>query len=318
MTAGIPDDLRRTAWVSLAAHVAVLTLLSVVPFVKMAPRGMSSIQVTLVSRPSAPVRIEQVPAVQPPPALPQKAPAPQLPPVVPKTITSPPPAAKPSKSQPSEAPKPQTRPETLQAQPKPLPPKTAPALDLAEALKKAEEALAKPAPVAKPLSPAPAPTPPSRTSEEIKKLLETVPAPTTPADAAPARKEQAPAVARVPQETAVAARPASLERCPPKARTYCPLLEAAINRVWNADSDPGIRRVLENAGDSTAVVRIVIQPDGEIRDIQLNKSSGNESYDRAVQSVLRALRRVPPLPEEMKGEPFVAVTSFTYTKKQDS
>jgi len=320
MTAGIPDEMRRTAWVSLAAHVAVLALLSVVPFVKMPPLGTSSIQVTLVSRPSAPARVEQVPVVQPPPASPQTAPTPQPPPVMPKEITPVLPAAKPSKSPPSDTLKPQTRQETLQAQPKPLPPKTASSLDLAEALKKAEEALAEPAPapVAKPLPPVPAPAPPSRASEEIKKLLDTLPAPATSADAAPARQEQAPAVARAPQQATVVARPASLERCPPKARTYCPLLEAAINRVWNADTDPGIRRVLESAGDSTTVIRIVIQPDGEIRDIQLNKSSGNESYDRAVQSVLRALRRVPPLPEDMKGEPFVAVTSFTYTKKQDS
>ena len=292
MTAGIPDEMRRTAWVSLAAHVAVLALLSVVSFVKMPPPGTSSIQVTLVSRPSAPARVEQVPVVQPPPASPQTAPTPQPPPVMPKEITQVLPVAKPSKSPPNDTLKPQTRQETLQAQPKPLPPKTASSLDLAEALKKAEEALAKPAPA--PVAEAPAPAP------------------------APARQEQAPAVARAPQQATVVARPASLERCPPKARTYCPLLEAAINRVWNADTDPGIRRVLESAGDSTTVIRIVIQPDGEIRDIQLNKSSGNESYDRAVQSVLRALRRVPPLPEDMKGEPFVAVTSFTYTKKQDS
>lgn len=319
MTADIPDDMRRTALVSLAAHVAVLALLSVVPFMKIAPMGTSSIQVTLVSRLSAPARVEQVPVV-PPPASPQVTPTPQPPPVMPKEVTPVLPAAKTSKSLPSDMLKPQTRQETLQAQPKPLLPKTAPSLDLAAALQKAEEALAKPAPapVAKPLPPVLAPAPPSRASEDIKKLLETLPAPATPADAAPARKEQAPAVARVPREATVAARPASLERCPPKARAYCPLLEAAINRVWNADTDPGIRRVLESAGDSTTVIRIVIQPDGEIRDIQLNKSSGNESYDRAVQSVLRALRRVPPLPEEMKGEPFVAVTSFTYTKKQDS
>lgn len=320
MTAGIPDDMRRTAWVSLAAHVAVLVLLFVVPFVKVPPRGTSSIQVMLVSQPLAPARVEQVPVVPPPPASPQTAPPPQSPPVMPKKITQVLPTAKPSKSPPSDTPKPQTRQETLQAKPEPLPPKTASSLDLSEALKRAEEALAKPVlvPVAKPLPQAPAPAPPSRASEEIKKLLETLPAPVTSAGVAPARKEQAPAVARVPQEATVAARPASLERCPPKARAYCPLLEAAINRVWNADTDPGIRRVLESAGDSTTVIRIVIQPDGEIRDIQLNKSSGNESYDRAVQSVLRALRRVPPLPEDMKGEPFVAVTSFAYTKKQDS
>ena len=119
-------------------------------------------------------------------------------------------------------------------------------------------------------------------------------------------------------EASAAPRPAALERCPPKARAYCPLLEAAINRVWNVDTDPALRRVLESAGNATTMVQIVIQPDGEIRGIRLAKSSGNESYDRAVQSLLMALRRVPPLPDDMKGEPFVAITSFTYLKKKDS
>ncbi len=192
----------------------------------------------------------------------------------------------------------------------------------------------KPAPPSPPAPSKTAPTPPTvakatrvphvaslqkrlRTSEEIKKLLNTLPPPTPamPSDATPATKELAPAVARAPQGTATVARPASVERCPPKARAYCPLLEAAINRVWNADTNPAVRQVLENAGDSTAAMRIVIQPNGEIGGIVLYKSSGNGAYDRAVESVLRELQRVPPLPDEMKGESFVAVTSFTYTKQ---
>src|SRR5439155_10066180 len=100
----------------------------------------------------------------------------------------------------------------------------------------------------------------------------------------PAPKALAPAVARAPEGTAVVVRPApaAVQRCPPKARAYCPLLESAINRVWNADTNPAVRQVLESASDSTATMRIVIQPDGEIRDIALYKSSGNDAYDRAV------------------------------------
>jgi TonB family protein len=124
-------------------------------------------------------------------------------------------------------------------------------------------------------------------------------------------------VALAPKGTA-APRTAALERCPPKARAYCPLLEAAINRVWNADTDPGVRSVLEGAGDSTATIRMVILPDGVVNDIQLSKSSGNDAYDRAVQSVLRELRHLPPLPVDMRGEPFVVVTSFTYSRKRES
>src|SRR3989454_1685596 len=250
MTAGIPSDMRRTALVSLVAHVVALVALTTVPLAK--------------------PRVEQ------------------------------------------EAP---------QAQTEPVSPKPPSSRDLAEALKKAEEALAQPAPapVTKPLAPTQAPAPPSQTSEEIRKLLDTPPAPVpaTPVEPAPVQKVQPPAVARAPQGMAAVVRPAAVERCPPKARAYCPLLEAAINRVWNADTNPAVRQVLESAGDSTAAMRIVIQPNGEIGGIVLYKSSGNDAYDRAVESVLRELQRVPPLPDEMKGEPFVAVTSFTYNKQKE-
>jgi len=341
MTAGIPSDMRRTALVSLVAHVVALVALTTVPLTKIPPRGVSTIEVLLVS-PSAPARVEQAPVPQLKPAPPKTAtttpkvatatPSPKAALLqkhlqeitVPKDVVPVLPAEKTSKSQPKPATaapaEPRMEQEAPQAQAEPLSPKPPSSRDLAEALKKAEEALAKPAPapVAKPLAPTQAPAPPSQTSEEIRKLLDTSPVPATPAEPAPVQKVQPPAVARAPQGTAAVARPAAVERCPPKARAYCPLLEAAINRVWNADTNPAVRQVLESAGDSTTTMRIVIQPDGEIRDIALYKSSGNDAYDRAVQSVLQDLRRVPPLPDEMQGEPFVAVTSFTYIKRQDS
>ncbi|TLY24687.1 MAG: TonB C-terminal domain-containing protein [Nitrospirae bacterium] len=294
MTAGLSHDMRRTALVSLVAHVVALVALTTVPLTKIPPRGASAIEVLLVSQPSAPVQVEQAPVPQPkptpPPHQPKTAPVLPMPKSPPKPVTA--------------------------APTEPLSPKRQSSRDLAEAFQKAEDALAKP-PVTKPLPPAQSPAPPSRTSEEIKKLLNTLPLPTPamPSDATPATRELAPAVARAPQGTATVARPPTVEHCPPKARTYCPLLEAAINRVWNADTNPAVRQVLESAGDSTATMRIVIQPNGEIRDIALYRSSGNDAYDRAVESVLRELQRVPPLPDEMKGESFVAVTSFTYTKQ---
>src|SRR5437870_4314043 len=338
MTAGIPSDMRRTALVSLVAHVVALVALTTVPLTKIPPRGASTIEVLLVS-PSAPARVEQAPVPQLKPAPPKTAtttpkvatatPSPKAALLqkhlqeitVPKDVVPVLPAEKTSKSQPKPATpalaKPRVEQEAPQAQTEPVSPKPPSSRDLAEALKKAEEALAQPAPapVTKPLAPTQAPAPPSQTSEEIRKLLDTPPAPAEPA---PVQKVQPPAVARAPQGMAAVVRPAAVERCPPKARAYCPLLAAAINRVWNADTNPAVRQVLESAGDSTATMRIVIQPDGEIRDIALYRSSGNEAYDRAVQSVLQDLRRVPPLPDEMEGEPFVAVTSFTYIKQQDS
>ncbi len=347
MTAGIPSDMRRTALVSLVAHVVALVALTTVPLTKIPPSGVSTIEVLLVS-PSAPARVEQAPVPQLKPAPPHAPPKTAT--TTPKVVTATPspkvallqkhlqeitvpkdvvpvlPAEKTSKSQPKPSTVPLAKPrveqEAPQAQTEPVSPKPPSSRDLAEALKKAEEALAQPAPapVTKPLAPTQAPAPPSQTSEEIRKLLDTPPAPVpaTPVEPAPVQKVQPPAVARAPQGMAAVVRPAAVERCPPKARAYCPLLEAAINRVWNADTNPAVRQVLESSGDSTTTMRIVIQPDGEIRDIALYKSSGNDAYDRAVQSVLQDLRRVPPLPDEMQGEPFVAVTSFTYIKQQDS
>jgi len=308
MTASIPDEMRRTAWVSLAAHVAVLALLSVVPFVKIPPMGASSIQVMLVSKATAPA---------PPPPV---EPLPESRPVEKASVPVPPPSPLPVKERHPEAtqkhpkevaaPKPATPVQKAPVAPpvvkqEPVAPKIDASQNLNDALRRVEEALMKANPPAS--KPTAADPPRARTSDEISKLLSQLP-PVPPASPAPA-------VALAPQPEP---RTAALERCPPKARAYCPLLEAAINRVWNADTDPGVRSVLESAGDSTATIRMVILPDGMIKEIQLSKSSGNDAYDRAVQSVLRELRRLPPLPADMKGEPFVAVTSFTYSRKRDS
>jgi colicin import membrane protein len=322
MTAGIPNEMRQTAWVSLAAHVVVLALLSVVPFVKVPPMGASSIQVMLVSKGALPVPPTPV-EPQPEPKPVEKASAPIPPPAPPpvqerlKEVAVPKPVvpvqkapvaaqAKPAKPLPAEPPAKAPAPPVVKQEP--VVPKGDVPQDLNEMLRRAEEALRKSpsAAASKPTVPsASAPSKP-RTSDEINRLLSQLP-PVSPA----------PAVALAPKGTA-APRTAALERCPPKARAYCPLLEAAINRVWNADTDPGVRSVLEGAGDSTATIRMVILPDGVVNDIQLSKSSGNDAYDRAVQSVLRELRHLPPLPADMRGEPFVVVTSFTYSRKRES
>ena len=337
MTAGIPDEMRRTAWVSLAAHMVVLALLSVVPFVKMPSMGASSIQVMLVSK----ATVTAPPPVEPPPESKpvERVSVPPAPKPVERAAPSPEKERRVEVSQPRlkevVVPKPvapvEKAPAVAQAEPpKPLPtvsPAKAPAPpvvkqepvvpkgdappDLNEVLRRAEEALRKaPSPAAsKPTAPSAAAPSKPRASDEISKLLSQLP-PATPASPSP--------LAALTPPGAAAPRAAALERCPPQARAYCPLLQAAINRVWNADTDPGVRSVLESAGDSTATIRMVILPDGAIKEIQLSRSSGNDAYDRAVQSVLRELRRLPPLPAEMKGEPFVAVTSFTYSRKQDS
>ena len=111
------------------------------------------------------------------------------------------------------------------------------------------------------------------------------------------------------------ARAATLERCPPRAKNYCPVLEAAINRLWNADYNPALRRMLESAGDSATLMMIEIRPDGVIQNIAVQESSGNKGYDLAIQSLLREQKQFPPLPDELKGENFKAITTFKYTRK---
>jgi TonB family protein len=204
------------------------------------------------------------------------------------------------------------------------PSKSASQTDVNEMLRHADESLRKPPVAAKPAVAVPPPATAPKMSEDINKLLSALPPPatvpplTSPEGKTRQSKAEPPAPVRAAAGPPTASRAATVKRCPPKAEKYCPILEAAINRAWNADTNPAVRQALESAGDSTALVRIVIQPNGEIREIRINTSSGNEPYDRAVQSVLREIKSLPPLPEEMKGEPFVAVTTFTYAKKQDS
>jgi hypothetical protein len=129
------------------------------------------------------------------------------------------------------------------------------------------------------------------------------------------QREPAREVVVGPPAVAAATRAATLERCPPKAQRYCPVFEAAINRLWNADYNPAIRQVLESVGDSAVLILIEIRPDGVIQKIAVQESSGNKGYDLAIQSLLQDQKRFPPLPEELKNENFKAMTSFKYTRK---
>ena len=169
----------------------------------------------------------------------------------------------------------------------------------------------------KPVAPSPKATeretPQRSLQEEVTRMF--AKAPPAPSQESPVSKaEPVPQVAAV-NPTAGTTMAATLERCPPKAKRYCPLLEAAINRLWNADYNPDVRRVLESAGDSATLILIEIRPDGLIQNIAVQESSGNKSYDLAIQSLLRDQKQFPPLPEELKNENFKAITSFKYTRK---
>ena len=149
--------------------------------------------------------------------------------------------------------------------------------------------------------------------EEVTRMFAT--APPAPSQESPVSKAEPVRQVAAVNPTAGTTLAATLERCPPKAKRYCPLLEAAINRLWNADYNPDVRRVLESAGDSATLILIEIRPDGLIQKITVQESSGNNSYDLAIQSLLRDQKQFPPLPEELKNENFKAITSFKYTRK---
>ena len=207
-------------------------------------------------------------------------------------------------------------------------PKT-PDRHILDALQKADESLKKPPAEAPRLPVAVTPRPTPSPDAEISKMLNQLHTAPTPRPMEPEPvvssapklsdelKQMFAGVPKQPSAASSLTRSATLEKCPPKARSYCPLLEAAINRMWNEDTNPTIRQVLENAGDAVVLVHILITPNGDVRDISIQEPSGNASYDRAVQSLLRGLR-VPRLPEEMKGERFEAITSFRYTRPSPS
>jgi TonB-like protein len=156
--------------------------------------------------------------------------------------------------------------------------------------------------------------PPQRSlQEEVTRMF--AKAPPAPSQESPVSKAEPVRQIAAVNPTAGTTMAATLERCPPKAKRYCPLLEAAINRLWNADYNPDVRRVLESAGDSATLILIEIRPDGLIQNIAVQESSGNKSYDLAIQSLLRDQKQFPPLPEELKNENFKAITSFKYTRK---
>ena len=324
MATGRSDDMRCTALVSVAAHVVFLGALMVMATVKAPPMGSSAIQVSLVSKTAVSSQEEPAPILQSSPApVPQPQRLPEIP--APKEA---PPIQKTAVIPRADAPKPVVHePPAQQAQVR-LPTEAAP--DITETLRRAGERLrnATASSAVQPAAPAAVTSSRLRPSEEINTVLNQLP-PQQAVSPVPVKPETlrlhalpstaAPTAAVASRTTKVAVpRVDAMKDCPAKAQDYCAKLQRVIDQAWNADTDPAIRHILENAGDSTAIVRIVIQPNGEIRDIRVNKSSGNESYDRAVQSVLRELRHAPPLPEDMQGEPFVAVTSFTYMRKRDS
>ncbi len=90
---------------------------------------------------------------------------------------------------------------------------------------------------------------------------------------------------------------------------YSYYLNAILARIAENWFDPYLgeaRRI------STTMV-FVIERDGSLRDIQVEKSSGDQVYDNAAERALKVLDRLPPLPPEFKGPRLKLHLEFEHT-----
>ncbi|MBM3322397.1 TonB C-terminal domain-containing protein, partial [candidate division WOR-3 bacterium] len=90
---------------------------------------------------------------------------------------------------------------------------------------------------------------------------------------------------------------------------YSYYLNAILARIAENWFDPYLgepRRI------STTMV-FIIERDGTLRDIEVEKSSGDKVYDNAAERALKVLDRLPPLPPEFKGPRLKLHLEFEHT-----
>jgi protein TonB len=147
------------------------------------------------------------------------------------------------------------------------------------------------APASEPAPPSPAPA-----VEAVASVSEPAPAPPSPAE--PVAAAPAPAAAAQPD-------PATLQEHQVVARVATPRPAAKADYGWLAESLH--RRIIElrhypstarlNGWEGKVVLKVSIRNDGQLKDVEVVKSSGHESLDQAA---MEAVRRACPL--HMKHE----------------
>ncbi|MEO0077635.1 MAG: energy transducer TonB [candidate division WOR-3 bacterium] len=90
---------------------------------------------------------------------------------------------------------------------------------------------------------------------------------------------------------------------------YSYYLNAILARIAENWFDPYLG---ESRRISTTVV-FIIERDGSLRDIQVEKSSGDQVYDNAAERALKVLDRLPPLPPEFKAPRLKLHLEFEHT-----
>lgn len=82
---------------------------------------------------------------------------------------------------------------------------------------------------------------------------------------------------------------------------YFELVERVNEQWWDAANGTGME-----PGRQEALVTITVRKNGELLDVRLIRSSGNDQYDRLIMDTLQAASNLPPLPDSYPGEFFQA------------
>ena len=139
----------------------------------------------------------------------------------------------------------------------------------------------------------PAPASPAPTVETVASVSEPVPAPPAPVAAVPAPVAAAQPDPATLQEHQVVARVATPR--PATKADYGWLAESLHRRIIELRHYPSTARL--NGWEGKVVLKVSIRQDGQLKDVEVVKSSGHESLDQAA---MEAVRRACPL--HMKHE----------------
>lgn len=82
---------------------------------------------------------------------------------------------------------------------------------------------------------------------------------------------------------------------------YFELVKRVNEQWWDAANGTGMEPGLQEA-----LVTITVRKNGELLDVRLIRSSGNDQYDRLIMDTLQAASNLPPLPDNYPGEFFQA------------
>jgi protein TonB len=87
---------------------------------------------------------------------------------------------------------------------------------------------------------------------------------------------------------------------------YLSTMIGVINRAWGPSSQQGV--------DGQVLVKYTVQRNGQITDVQVERSSGYLGLDTAAQRALLMTRQLPPLPAEFTGSHLTVHLMFEYRR----